>query len=910
MMPSVNDRDVTGTSPALDLLVEEFTVRLQAGEPVSVEEFAAAHPEHAERLRLLLPAVQVLAELGRSAASAGGSLPPVACPGEAEPQTLGDFQIVREVGRGGMGVVYEAEQLSLGRRVALKILPFGATMDPRQLQRFQNEARAAASLEHPHIVPVYGVGCERGIHYYSMKFINGQSLAALLEARRQPLEPRGPAEPPPTGNGSANTVSAGQVRTERDSAGAVAFGEIARWGIEAAEALDYAHSVGIVHRDIKPANLLSDSHGNLWVTDFGLARTAADQGLTMSGDVLGTVRYMSPEQSLGQRGVVDHRTDIYALGVTLYELLTLRPAFAGTDRQTLLRQIAINEPQLLRRINPAIPGELETIVLKAIEKSPADRYASAQALAADLRRYLRHEPIRARRASLLQRARKVARRHPGVTVTAALATVIGLLLGVAGLAANNWLVRQEQLRTEAALTQAEQEKAVAQAVRSFLRDKLLAQADPHVQADALLKGGGKASAAGPNVTIRELLDRAAQELTEDQIEGQFPGQPLVQAEILKTIGEAYRGIGVYPPALAHLERARGLYVRELGTRHADTLATIDCLAMAKLDAGQWNEAARLLEQVRDWRVESFGPHHPDTLETLNNLVRSYFRLGQHDEALRLGKEIVSLRAASLGADHPQTLASMNNLANNYAALKRFEDALGLHQEIWKLRQAKLRPDHPETLKSMNNVANCYDALGRHRDSLGLHEQTLEGRRRTLGPIHPETLKSMYNVAVAHVALGHYYEAVQRHEKTLELRTAQLPPKHPDTLKSLNALAWILATAPDPKVRDPGRALQLAKQATAGAPDNGGYLNTLGIASYRAGDWEATVKTLTRSMNLRKSGDASDFLFLAMAHWRLEDRNEARTWYARAVQWIGQNHSDEGVHRFRAEAAELLQMEKK
>jgi len=233
----------------------------------------------------------------------------------------------------------------LGRRVALKILPFAATMDLRQLQRFQNEARAAASLEHPHIVPVYAVGCERGVHYYAMKFIEGQSLAAIIDAQRQPSEPRPISEPRPTseprpsgsdcvsalpdGRGSENTSPVAAVTTQRAPRDAAAFRQITGWGIQAAEALEHAHSVGIVHRDIKPANLMIDGHGRLWVTDFGLARTAADAGLTMTGDVLGTLRYMSPEQALAKHGLVDHRTDVCSLGVTLYELLTGSPAVSG-----------------------------------------------------------------------------------------------------------------------------------------------------------------------------------------------------------------------------------------------------------------------------------------------------------------------------------------------------------------------------------------------------------------------------------------------------------------------------------------------------------------------------------------------------------------------------------------------------
>jgi tetratricopeptide (TPR) repeat protein len=304
------------------------------------------------------------------------------------------------------------------------------------LQRFHNEARAAACLHHEHIVPVYGVGQERGVHYYAMQFIDGQTLAALIGERRQ-LAGLGSAEPPPgeptgpyTPAGPADTPPpAGAASpTERSGPEPAYFRAVARFGVQAAEALEYAHALGVVHRDVKPANLMVDATGRLWVTDFGLARTAADSGLTLTGDLVGTLRYMSPEQALAQRVVIDHRTDVYSLGATLYELLTLRPAFDGETRQELLRQIAFEEPRRPRKLNKAIPGDLETIVLKAMEKNPQDRYATAQELADDLGRFLKDEPIRARRPTVVQRMRRWARRHRPVVLTAAAALVLMALV--------------------------------------------------------------------------------------------------------------------------------------------------------------------------------------------------------------------------------------------------------------------------------------------------------------------------------------------------------------------------------------------------------------------------------------------------------------------------------------------------
>jgi tRNA A-37 threonylcarbamoyl transferase component Bud32 len=416
-----------------------------------VESFPAAHPEHAGQLREVLPALEVLAGLCGSAGS--GQRPDDGEPGEAASGCLGDFRIVREIGRGGMGVVYEAEQVSLRRRVALKVLPFAATMDSRDLQRFHNEARAAAALDHPNIVPVYSVGCERGVHFFAMKLIDGRSLAAVLG------ELHGEAGPAPA---SAETVGLAGLSTQGLRRGKEYFRSVARLGMQVAEALDYAHERGVIHRDVKPANILVDGNGVPWVTDFGLAHLEhAEASLTVTGDLVGTLRYMSPEQAAGQRVGVDHRTDVYSLGATLYELLTLRPAFEGKDRPELLRQVAFEEPAIPRKLDRGIPAELETIVLKALEKNPADRYATAKEMAADLRRWLEDRPIRARRPSLFQRAVKWYRRHQALVAAAAVALfVIAVALAVtlfAVLASNQ---RREQANGKLGVALEEEKRAL------------------------------------------------------------------------------------------------------------------------------------------------------------------------------------------------------------------------------------------------------------------------------------------------------------------------------------------------------------------------------------------------------------------------------------------------------------------
>src|SRR5947209_624860 len=350
-------------SVAAAVLVEELIDAVHAG--ADVDGLIAAHPEHAETLRRLLPAARLLADLSRTGEHRGENASSAA---DDTTQPLGDFRLVREVGRGGMGIVYEAVQLSLGRRVALKVLPFAATMDPRQLTRFHNEAKAAASLRHQHIVHVYGVGCDRGVHYFAMEFVEGQTLAEVIHGRaglrERPKDgmrsiaasnPRGAHATPLADTAPVAVLSTKVAGRDREF-----FRRAAELIADAADALEHAHSLGIVHRDVKPGNLLLDNGGKVYVSDFGVARFGPDAGLTISGDLLGTLRYMAPEQALARHGLADHRVDLYGLGCTLYELLTGDPAVDGTNKAEIVRRIAFEDPVAPRKLDKAIPAELET----------------------------------------------------------------------------------------------------------------------------------------------------------------------------------------------------------------------------------------------------------------------------------------------------------------------------------------------------------------------------------------------------------------------------------------------------------------------------------------------------------------------------------------------------------------------
>ena len=450
--------------------VKDYMRMLDAGNAPSQDAFLQQHAEIADQLR---PSLEGLALVHRAADPKSATL--VAPNAEFTSQPIGDFQIVGELGRGGMGVVYEAIQLSLGRHVALKVLPFASGLDEVRLQRFRNEAHAAAALHHTNIVPVYAVGSDRGMHYYAMQMIDGSTLAELIENMRA----ANADQPPPllltssrtnsdkptalaigvSGHNDDTVSRYSTILSDSSAARQRYYQSVVRMTHQAAVAIQHAHQYGVVHRDIKPANLLLDSAGKVWVTDFGLAQVQNEASqLTRTGDPMGTLRYMSPEQAAGKRDELDHRTDIYSLGVTLYELLTLRPAIEGEGYREMLNHVALHDPPSPRSIDPSLPVELDTIVRKAIAKAPGDRYASAGALADDLQAWLDDKPIAAKPPTMFQRLSKWRRRNSGLVAVAS-----GfLLLATLGLLATTLLIWREQQRTADALNRETEQRLQAQ----------------------------------------------------------------------------------------------------------------------------------------------------------------------------------------------------------------------------------------------------------------------------------------------------------------------------------------------------------------------------------------------------------------------------------------------------------------
>jgi eukaryotic-like serine/threonine-protein kinase len=493
----------------VEQLAEEFAERYRRGERPSLTEYTERHPQWADEIRDLFPALVMVEQFKPKPSDATGDHDMAGGSNRPPLEQLGEYRILREVGRGGMGVVYEAEQQSLGRHVALKVLPTHGLLNPTFLERFRREAKAAARLHHTNIVPVFGVGeCQAGdagtpVHYYAMQFIRGEGLDKVLHDLRRLRHVRqamgengapaatlaegsiagsllngqfgvGPAIPDDAPPLACRTDCPSVLQPEQTSAPTSAiesvpgsglstassvadyYRSVARIGLQVADALAYAHRQGVLHRDVKPSNLLLDTQGIVWITDFGLAKTDGADELTHTGDIVGTVRFMAPERFDGRSLP---QSDVYGLGVTLYELLTLRAAFDDTNKGRLIQKVLHEPPLPPRKIEPAVPRDLETIVLKCLAKEPAERYATVDGLAEDLRRFLADRPIKARRTPWRERSWRWCRRNP--VVAGLLAAVAVLLVAVAGVSTfaavrlNSALERTQDAEREARLREAE-----------------------------------------------------------------------------------------------------------------------------------------------------------------------------------------------------------------------------------------------------------------------------------------------------------------------------------------------------------------------------------------------------------------------------------------------------------------------
>jgi tetratricopeptide (TPR) repeat protein len=1037
LKPSDGERD-----PFLEQLLDGLIERLQAGEEVDLEAVIREHPDHAEPIRRMVPAIEALVDFGETSApgKSNGRRPEGVMEAGSPARVLGDFRLVQELGRGGMGIVYEAEQVSLGRRVALKLLPMAAAMDPRQIQRFRVEAQAAACLHHPHIVPVHGVGCERGVHYYAMQLIDGRSLAAMIADLRRldGLDPAGGPAPdlaaisttdlaarllsagaasqPGEAGSDAPTVSlpsplAGAGPTPR-SGGEGPKGRTrgtlmpaaplpspggeggpkgrmrglpdrqklpakppsststrtrdyiryaARLALQAAEALDHAHTRGILHRDIKPANLLLDAEGRLWVTDFGLAQVRGDDRLTLTGDVLGTLRYMSPEQALGRRVVIDGRTDVYSLGVTLYELLTLRPAVDGRDRAEILRRIADGEPAPLRRLNPAVPADLETIVLKATAKDPASRYATAQDLANDLRNYLEDRAIRARRPTLAERARRWGRRHRTLAWSAATTALVAALVlaGSIGYVTRDRAARLAQTRQRVAealagartaieagdLTLAGQKAAEAQGHLGPERERLLdvaADVDrirreiQARQADSarfaqFLKGardaqdqrdkGGIGSDNGNLVAERTLglygvlaekdwlscLDRSY--LTADQKQ-QVRETTYVT---LVSLADYYiRWQGGQPKSA---ERSLDLLQRAQAF-HEPTRAF--CFVRAECRRREGNTAAAAEDEKRFQAAavqsawDYYLPGHTAGWNgDLDEAIRSYkaaLRLqpDHYNSLFFLGLRLMDGKKRPQEAIGYLTGCIALRPDDDVAHRNRFRCQLLLGQVDEALADCR------QGIRLNSGNVNVLVGLGLSLDQLGKPDEAIAALRKAVR-IEPDHAGAHFQLGNLLAKKGEEGDATASYFKAIENWDSS--PELSNSAVGNNNLAWC-STCHASKIRlhDPDQAVELARKAVELArkavelnPKDGNFWSTLGTALYTAGDWKGAIEALGKSEQLALNKfTAFNGFFLTTAHWKLGHADEARAWYDKALAWMEKNGpKDKQLLSLRAKAAALL-----
>jgi non-specific serine/threonine protein kinase/serine/threonine-protein kinase len=707
------------------------------------------------------------------ARDAGALTTGTAQPVDLDGGAIGPYRLIRRLGEGGMGVVYHAQQSEPIRRdVALKVIRPG--MDTEQvITRFESERQALAMMEHPNIAFVLDAGTtEAGLPYFVMELVDGVPITRYCDGKRLSLRRR------------------------------------IELFLLVCSAIQHAHQKGIIHRDVKPSNILvkeQDGRDLPKVIDFGLAKALGAQltdatTMTGLGTVLGTLRYMSPEQAELTRRDVDTRSDIYSLGVLLYELLTgstplehdagaslfdslrrIREEEAEAPSARLRKSPRLAEVALLRatdtvRLPAQVDRELDWITLKALEKDRGDRYETVNGLARDLERYLQGEPVDAAPPSAAYRVRKLVRKH-----RVGLATAAGFLaLAIAAAIGGVWLA-----------VRANRAERQARAVSSFLRDDVLAQASAGNQASPSTR-------PDQNLTVRMALDRAA-----DRIGSRFAGEPLVEAAVRQTIGNTYSDLGVYDKAQEQIEHARALRQRVLGIDHPETRESTLGLAQVLEQRGRYADAERLLEPLLDTLRRGLGADHPDTVNAAANVGRLRWQQGKYADAEPILEAALAGQRQTLGEDEPSTLTTMNSLALTYFSQSKYADAEPLLRTVLDRRRRVLGSEHPGTVVSISNLAGLLRTQGRYDEAEALYRDVRDIRLRVLGAEHPDTLAAVYNLAALYQAVGRHAEAEPLFRHVLEARRRLLGQDHPRTLATeygLGVLMRSLRNFPEAEAR--------------------------------------------------------------------------------------------------------------
>ena len=694
---------------------------------------------------------------------------------------VGPYRLLERVGAGGMGEVWLAEQRQpVRRQVALKVIKAG--MDTREVvARFEAERQALALMNHPNIAGVYDAGATpEGRPYFVMEYVHGIPITEYCDKQRLNIRER-----------------------------------LALF-MDVCAAVQHAHQKGVIHRDIKPSNVLvttQDEKHTPKIIDFGVAK-ATSQRLTERtvftelGQLIGTPEYMSPEQAEMTNLDIDTRTDVYSLGVLLYELLAgVRPFDSKELRRAGLAEIqrtlredepprpssriggsgeastssATNRRADLRSLTRALEGDLDWITMKALEKDRVRRYATAHALALDVERHLNGEAVLAGPPSGLYRVRKLVRRHRGMFLSAG-AVALVLVVGIVG---TSWALvqaRRAERQAAASAVEARRQTAIAGTVNAFLNQDLLAAVAPSAR-----RGQGK------DVSMREVLDVAAERIDHaSKAGGRFAGEPLVEAAIRTTLGATYRELGEYAAAERQLRRGLELRRTALGNMHQETVWLMNQLALLHWRQGRLNEAEPLSREAYDVGLQLLGPSHPDVLAYEMNLANLFRAKGRYTEAEPLYERNLEAKQRVLGAEHPATVDTMGNFANFLQETSRFEKAESLHRRALDIRRRVQGEKAPSTVSEMNNLANDLASLSRFEEAKALQERTLQLKIELYGEAHPSTLNSVSNLAEIEDDMGHPANAEPLNRRALDGRMRALGAAHERTIFSRERLANTLS----------------------------------------------------------------------------------------------------------------------
>ena len=671
--------------------------------------------------------------------------------GEAAADSPGDtidhYRILEVLGEGGMGIVYKAEQTEpVQRNVALKIIKLG--MDTKDVvTRFQAERQALAVMDHPSIASVYDAGAtRRGRPYFVMELVTGTPITKFCDS---------------------------EVLTTKQRLNLF---------IQVCRAVQHAHQKGVIHRDLKPSNIMISEHDGEplpKVIDFGIAKATQQEDsddenlVTQMGQMLGTPEYMSPEQAELSGKNVDTRTDVYSLGVVLYELITGTIPFNTRDlrkglsemqriiqhttaptpskRVTMLAHhsdaIARRRNTDIRGLTRQLHGDLDWIVMKALEKDPARRYATVNAMANDVMAFLSNEIVEARPPSTTYRMQKFVSRHL-IPVLFSAALIVALIAGVIGTGVGFVNSRREALK--------------ANAINTFLQDMLIA-VNPE-------------NARGREVTVRDVLDEAS-----STVGASFENQPEVEASLRHTIGTMYQRLGLYVEAEPHFLRAIELFEQLEGDEDVETLESLNQLAINYFRQRR-SEAEEMFRRVTEASTRLKGPDDPEyTLTGMHNLAAIYLQSKRYDEAEPLLVQVVDARRRVLGPDHRQTTASVSNLASLYKETGRLDQAQELFREVRDIRVTEFGPDHPRTLVAAFNLADTYRNNGRLEEAEPIYVATLTEMRRVLGDSHPYTLEALAGLTALLLDRGRPQEAQPMAVENLVRREERYGVDHGDTL---------------------------------------------------------------------------------------------------------------------------------